>query len=996
MQIADFPRPPEDNGRGIHWSARPHHPSGRDLEFWISELTAMHTKWVRLLDDGNGSSLELCRRLLEAGMMPVVGLVREASHPQRMDRRELSGVRKLISAGVCYIDTIPFPDGPVEHQAQRSAIVVEDFIRDADTIISEGGLPAAPDLGFGDRDPLLKEVVERGREDLFQMGTWLAIHNYTHNRPLNYPDDPVNRVGKPLAQEEYERLPAWAWDHRSLEAINQCRTQDRRPYQKLADDPHCFRYWEWVGQQVHDTLGYHIPVIAVGGGPVVGWGTDPRYPKVTPDLQREWQVEIVRLLQESAPAWYFSCCTWLLASRSLGDWNARWEETSWYTDLWNEEYDLAGQLPVVQAIRDLPPQIRPELRQGTGTLILTLMRADRDESLADVLVELESGNAGGPIRRFQAKTDAQGGLVLDRLPAAEYRLLVFQAEVDRIRLRGGERKAVALNVEAGRCSQLRGQVTDTNGAPQPDLMVTLHQQSPPRLLAETRSDRNGHYSFSGLPAGKVILRAAPGAAQAVERRNLLLDGWGVEEIDLEVPPVTDLRYEVVKKRLLTPAETGNDNFIFGRVLDENGAPLDGVTVRMRWTGAGAEVSFPTVKSGRNPAKARGYFEFIHTPGVFMLDIVDDEIESQFAENLVTADLPGHSRPISYEVIFQRKRTSRPTSQSIIQGRVMGGSPHLTVTLNGSGIRPRLMRLDPAGFFRFGDLPAGVYQVGLEGIGIISAEVILDGLNTAMLEFPMLGRIRGRVWPPDQPAIVILSSEQYGIRQEDDTNDRGEYLFANLPDDTYTLRLKGNNLPAQQVICDGRHTVDGPLFNRKTYKPEAAPPAQALIAGALLDHNAQPVANHTVLLRGPDSRQATTKEDGSFRFEGLPAGEYIVCVADLPGVNNTLSLRNGDQREVTLRLPSLDTTAQAVLEHYLFLATEDAEITAAQLALLLDYILHKKLAVGFSAEACMRAARVTIVGTVENSLLHTLREKNIPFHQVEGTLDNLEAEVEALP
>ncbi|HRJ44017.1 MAG TPA: hypothetical protein PL105_19160, partial [Caldilineaceae bacterium] len=54
MQISDFPRPPDDNGRGIHWSARIYHPSGADLDFWISELTAMKMKWIKLLDDGDG------------------------------------------------------------------------------------------------------------------------------------------------------------------------------------------------------------------------------------------------------------------------------------------------------------------------------------------------------------------------------------------------------------------------------------------------------------------------------------------------------------------------------------------------------------------------------------------------------------------------------------------------------------------------------------------------------------------------------------------------------------------------------------------------------------------------------------------------------------------------------------------------------------------------------------------------------------------------------
>jgi len=42
MRIEDFPRPKDDNRRGVHWSASVYHPTGAALDFWISELQAMH------------------------------------------------------------------------------------------------------------------------------------------------------------------------------------------------------------------------------------------------------------------------------------------------------------------------------------------------------------------------------------------------------------------------------------------------------------------------------------------------------------------------------------------------------------------------------------------------------------------------------------------------------------------------------------------------------------------------------------------------------------------------------------------------------------------------------------------------------------------------------------------------------------------------------------------------------------------------------------------
>ena len=510
MNLSDYPRPRNDNGRGVHWSARVYHPSGAELDFWIDELVAMQIKWVKLLDDGDGSSVVLCRRLIAADIMPVVRLFRERPNPGRMGGREASGLTKLVAAGARYFESNNEPDLPAEWQNDHMPknwldIVTDNFIHDADMIIAAGGLPGVPAMGPGGKENVVQKVVDRGRKDLFEKGAWFAIHNYTLNHPLDYPDDAVNQHGAPLTQAEFDHFGPWSWDNRSMEMVNELRVRAANPGHTIEDDPNCFRGWESAGAKIHAALGFHIPVISTEGGPVVGWGDDKRYPKMIPSQQAEFQMGIMGFMQDEAPDWYFSCCTWLLAARPLGDPSPTWDQMGWYTDAWNERFGLAGRLPIVQMLKETPS--RP--RSGMG-----------------------QGETPGPLP------------VPAPLPIPE---------------------------------------------PEPEPVIV--PPAPPALIYHAQS------------------------------------------------------------RLLSPEETDNRNAIYGTVTDADGTPIQGKTLRMRWTGAAADTNFPTTVTGKDPYKPAGYYEFTHTPGVFMVEVVDAAHESQTAENLITAAMPGRGRPLCYEVNF---------------------------------------------------------------------------------------------------------------------------------------------------------------------------------------------------------------------------------------------------------------------------------------------------------------------------------------------------------
>ena len=46
MELHEFPRPPQDNSRGVHWSISSYEWGKRDWDFWAEQLLAMKIKWA--------------------------------------------------------------------------------------------------------------------------------------------------------------------------------------------------------------------------------------------------------------------------------------------------------------------------------------------------------------------------------------------------------------------------------------------------------------------------------------------------------------------------------------------------------------------------------------------------------------------------------------------------------------------------------------------------------------------------------------------------------------------------------------------------------------------------------------------------------------------------------------------------------------------------------------------------------------------------------------
>lgn len=1003
MRISDFPRPPNDNGRGVHWSSIVYHPADNptvralglgtpampaprvyrqpgssgarsvseappetwqmlpytpsrgELTYWINELQAMKIKWVKLLDDGGGSSRELCRRLVEAGIMPVVRLYKERPNPDGVGGREYNTVSTLVQVGVRYFETNNEPDLPAEWRDNFMPdnwldIVIDNFIRDADEILGRGGFPALPAMGPGSRDNPIAKVVARGRRDLFERGAWVAIHNYTLNHPLDYPDDPVNQAGVPLTQADYDRYGTWSWDYRSLDHINQLRRDNKNPGDTVYDDPNCFRGYEAAGKMIHDALGFYVPVISTEGGPVVGWGDDLRYNKLVPDQQMAMQLEIVRRMQNNqVPEWYFAMCTWLIAARALGDWNPTWEQMGWYTHAWDERFGLNGQLPVIDGLKALP-SVNRLAPAGTAVLHGQLRRPGGAAvgTVRLVLAMMEGGT-------YALTSDPGGTFRFAQLPAGTYELSVVDAGAvaSNIALADGETKALDVVLPGtANASSVQGQVSNHDGTPKVGARVELLSVSgsAQTVVREQIAGGEGRFSFATLAPGTYRVRAQATSSPALE-----LDGWSTVTADLRLPAPANLHYAVIHEQ----ATASGTRQIFGRVTDAQGTGLNQVMVQMSWANAEPGTVFPTRLTGHDPFKPAGSYEFLASAGEFRVRVVQGDWPSEVSSPLNTAAVSGQAGDsFAWQVDFQL--VAERTDQSVVSGIVSNAPPGTVIALSGSVLSdsPRRQTLPPAGDYRFEQLPAGSdYGVTIEGIARIGGPFALDGSNQVTRSMALTAELAGTVNGGAVGLVVTLDRvSPLGWQRSVNLGADSRYVFAGLPPGRYQVRVAGEN--SGDIMLAEAQRKEVPPFTLVTT-------TTADMEGHVVDSNGQAQASTDVFLSlgGEIIAQTETDAAGSFKITELQPATYHLFLPDFD-LSQAVTLAPGQVLSLVLTVPAQPSQAK-VLSLYIVLPRvtgQDVPVQQVLWQIIGDTLISQPEATfGYSLAEASRAQHVILLG-----------------------------------
>jgi hypothetical protein len=209
----------------------------------------------------------------------------------------------------------------------------------------------------------LREFLDgiRARDQEYLLpGTWIAVHNYFLNHPLDYPADPVNVHTVPLTDEEIaerELTPE------QVEAINHARSIAKLPREQggfwvgntIDEDSNAFGKYEAYANIFYNRFGYYLPVIGTEGGALVGSAEDPRYPPVREEDLTTLTLAAYHAMLDNVPPYFFAHTPWLLANSAGEHFDERFEQAAWYKNR------LGNTLPVVEALKADPrkDEVRP-------------------------------------------------------------------------------------------------------------------------------------------------------------------------------------------------------------------------------------------------------------------------------------------------------------------------------------------------------------------------------------------------------------------------------------------------------------------------------------------------------------------------------------------------------------------------------------------------------------------------------------------------------------
>lgn len=310
LRLEDFPRPPGDNGWGIHWIPTLRQPP-EVVDRFVREAREMGIKWVVFLNEDAriGDNDYLVKRLVENGIMPIMRIYTPNGRPIQGDLAAL--VRHYTRLGVYYYQLYNEPNLNVENPEGRPDVdrYLDRWVPAARVVAQNGGYPGfgalAPGGNMDDLEFLriaLDRLIARGEVDALDRA-WLSMHNYMFNHPLDY-------------------------------------TEDSNGYLKF----------RWYDRIIREKLGRPMPIIGTEGGAYPGAQEDKRFPPLSEAEQVRRVADAYRYMDGREP-YYFAYSYWIIANEEGGGYDRA------FTD--HALFKPGGRVsPIVSALKALAAQGR--------------------------------------------------------------------------------------------------------------------------------------------------------------------------------------------------------------------------------------------------------------------------------------------------------------------------------------------------------------------------------------------------------------------------------------------------------------------------------------------------------------------------------------------------------------------------------------------------------------------------------------------------------------
>lgn len=307
---ADWPRPPEDNGLGIH--------AGLDcsddaVSTDMARAAALNVKWAVVVPENRSELKSVASAYWDKGIMPVVRP--RCQVDEEHDFLKDAGV--LQGMGIpAYLQVYNSPEQRQEWKSGKADMKAFStrWLAQARLLVDADAYPGLQVNSIGDLRTVLTEAKSQGVEHIFRH-SWFCCHNYGLNRPARFPYDDVNQKALPVKHPEWEFAAP-------LDQVNRWREEGKRPGLSVYDDYQCVLGFLAYAKEFEKELGFVPPIICGEGGWKYGDLTDRRYPKVGDFLHQAHHMAMFAWFRDGVlsdgnplPEYLFAVCPWILSGK---------------------------------------------------------------------------------------------------------------------------------------------------------------------------------------------------------------------------------------------------------------------------------------------------------------------------------------------------------------------------------------------------------------------------------------------------------------------------------------------------------------------------------------------------------------------------------------------------------------------------------------------------------------------------------------------------------